>query len=86
MNTLETLTAQMNANYNNDMYANDEDTQNALGLLTRAATLSHQAQVEFVKAWSFEFALDNQVYVPTPRLYPTLVSEAAAAGIQIVGR
>ena len=30
MNTLETLTAQMNANYNNDMYANDEDTQDAL--------------------------------------------------------
>lgn len=76
--------------YDNEMYANDTDTQNMLNLLRKAATLSDAAKAEFVKAWSFEFALDGELYLGGKRsaaaVYPNITAEAQAAGIKIVTR
>ena len=88
MTNLADLAKYNNDLYNNEMYADDENTQNMLALLVRAASLTPQAQAEFVKVWNFEYALDGQVRIPAHQraIYPALVAEAAAAGIEIVAR
>lgn len=68
--------------YDNEMYANDADHQNLLQLLRDAEALTDAAKAEFVKAFNFDYALDGMIKA-SPRRYPTLVSEAPAAGMKL---
>lgn len=76
--------------YDNEMYANDEDTQNMLDLFKKAETLSDAAKTEFVKAFYFDFALDGIICLGSKKtaatVYPNLTKEAAAAGITTTTR
>jgi hypothetical protein len=76
--------------YDNEMYNTSEEYKNLLGLLKKADSLSDAAKREFVKAWSFDFALDGQLYLGnkiSARVnFPNLLAEAQSAGIEIVTR
>lgn len=76
--------------YDNEMYNTSEEYINLLGLLKKAETLSDAAKAEFVKVWSFDFALDGELYLGSkktaPAVYPNIIAEAPAAGIKIVTR
>jgi hypothetical protein len=74
--------------YDNEMYNTSEEHKNLLGLLNKIESLSAAAQAEFVKCWSFDYALNGQVYLGSKKTatakFPNLSTEAPAAGIELV--
>ena len=75
--------------YDNEGLAGS-DTRTLLDMIERAGTMSQAAQGEFVKAFSFEFALCGEVYLGGKRSaahrFPHLIAEGPAAGLTLIIR
>jgi hypothetical protein len=80
--TLSELTQNYRERYDNEANRSDTGTRNLFGLLAAAAGFSPSAQSEFVKHFSYEFALDGKFYCVGSRspLCPTMLAEYSSLG------
>lgn len=86
--TFDQMHNEYKARYDNAMYGDDE-SKNLLGMLEKATGLSEAGKAEFVKAFSFEDAMEGELVIRR-RLaesdFPNLMREHAALDITVVLR
>lgn len=88
--TLTEIRTEYNRRYANESYAGDEQTENLFRILDAAEKLSPSAQAEFCSVFTFENAIDGEVYlggkVGAKIRFPNLLAEGTAAGLTLVTR